>query len=71
LVGIFHSHPDHPAQASEFDREWAMPWFSYLITSVQDGKAGETRSWRLSDDRAGFVEEEIRMETEITESRSR
>ena len=59
LIGVFHSHPDHPNQPSEFDREWALPWYSYLITSVQSGKAVESRSWRLLEDRSGFEEEEI------------
>ena len=59
IIGIFHSHPDHPDQPSEFDRENAIPWYSYLITSVQNGKAISSRCWRLSDDRAAFEEEEI------------
>jgi proteasome lid subunit RPN8/RPN11 len=59
LVGIFHSHPDHPNRPSEFDREWAQPYFSYLITSVQSGKAIESRSWRLTGDRSQFVEESV------------
>lgn len=57
LIGVFHSHPDHPAQPSEFDREWALPFFSYVITSVAEGNAAETRSWRLRDDRSQFDEE--------------
>ncbi len=60
VVGVFHSHPDHPNQPSEFDREWALPWFSYIITSVTQGKAVESRSWRLEEDRSGFQEEKIR-----------
>ena len=59
LVGVFHSHPDHPNSPSEFDREWAQPYFSYLITSVRSGKALETRSWRLVEDRSEFQEEHI------------
>ena len=59
LVGVFHSHPDHPNRPSEFDREWAQPFFSYLITSVNEGVAVSTRSWRLAEDRSGFEEEEI------------
>ncbi|MBW8011993.1 MAG: M67 family metallopeptidase [Chloroflexi bacterium] len=59
IVGVFHSHPDHPNQPSEFDREWAMPWFSYIITNVQDGVAVASRSWRLTDDREKFLEEEV------------
>lgn len=59
VIGVFHSHPDHPDQPSEFDREWAMPWFSYIITSIQQGKAIHSRSWRLADDRSTFIEETI------------
>lgn len=59
VLGVFHSHPDHPNQPSEFDREWAMPWFSYVITSVNAGKAVSSRSWLLSEDRRSFSEEEI------------
>lgn len=59
VIGVFHSHPDHPNQPSEFDRDWAMPWFSYMITSVSGGQAAGSRSWRLTDDRDAFIEEEI------------
>ncbi len=58
LLGVYHSHPDHPAKPSEHDRKVAMPWFSYIIISVQDGKAENARSWRLNDERQ-FDEEEI------------
>jgi proteasome lid subunit RPN8/RPN11 len=59
VLGVFHSHPDHPNRPSEFDRDWAMPWFSYLITSVQAGQAVESRSWLLTEDRSHFSEEQI------------
>ena len=61
LIGVFHSHPDHPNRPSEFDREWAQPFFSYIITSIREGKAIESRSWRLTEDRTRFDEEEIHM----------
>jgi proteasome lid subunit RPN8/RPN11 len=59
IVGYFHSHPDHPARPSDFDREHAWPGYSYLIVSVQNRKVVDTRSWRLSDDRSRFDEEAI------------
>ena len=59
VLGVFHSHPDHPNRPSEFDREWAMPWFSYLITSVKSGQAVGSRSWLLAEDRSRFDEEKI------------
>jgi proteasome lid subunit RPN8/RPN11 len=61
VVGVFHSHPDHPNRPSEFDREWAMPWFSYIITSIKDGVRAGSRSWRLADDRDSFYEEKIQI----------
>jgi proteasome lid subunit RPN8/RPN11 len=61
LIGVFHSHPDHPNRPSEYDREWAQPFFSYIITTVNGGKAIESRSWRLLEDRSRFEEEEIRI----------
>lgn len=61
LIGVFHSHPDHPNRPSEYDREWAQPFFSYIITTVNKGKAVASRSWRLLDDRSKFEEEEIKI----------
>jgi len=62
IVGIFHSHPDHPDQPSEYDREFAIPWYSYLITSVREGRARGSRSWRLTDDRSGFKQETLHVD---------
>jgi proteasome lid subunit RPN8/RPN11 len=59
IIGVFHSHPDHPNRPSEFDLQLALPWFSYLITSVERGVAHQSRSWRLTDDRDHFMEERI------------
>jgi len=59
IIGYYHSHPDHPARPSEFDREHAWPGLSYLIVGVQQGQVAETHSWRLTDDRASFDEEAI------------
>jgi proteasome lid subunit RPN8/RPN11 len=62
VIGVFHSHPDHPDRPSEYDRDWAQPRFSYLITSIESGEAVGSRSWRLADDRARFTEEEIEIQ---------
>ena len=59
VIGVFHSHPDHPAQASEYDREHALPWYSYLIVPVLKGQVADARSWVLTDDRGKFIEEEV------------
>ncbi len=59
VVGWYHSHPDHPARPSEYDRDHAWPWYSYIIVSVQNGAPQNMTSWRLNDDRSGFSPEEI------------
>ena len=60
VIGVFHSHPDHPAVASARDLAWAA-WsgYSYLITEVREQKPGISRSWQLLEDRTGFVEEKV------------
>ncbi|KPK90536.1 MAG: hypothetical protein AMJ88_15895 [Anaerolineae bacterium SM23_ 63] len=62
VIGVFHSHPDHPAEPSEFDRQWALPWYSYLITRVDQGQALESRSWRLIDERSQMIEEVLHVQ---------
>jgi proteasome lid subunit RPN8/RPN11 len=54
LVGYYHSHPNHVAIPSEFDREHALPNFIYIITSVMQGKAVEMLVWELTHDRSRF-----------------
>lgn len=61
ILGAYHSHPDHPNEPSETDRERAHPFFVYLITSVKEGEATSTRAWRLLEDRSRFIEEEIKI----------
>ena len=64
LLGVYHSHPNHPAVPSEQDRLAAQPNFSYIIISVRSGKINEIRSWRLSDD-LQFDEEKVKYESLI------
>ena len=59
VLGWYHSHPDHPARPSEYDREYAWPWYSYIIVSVEKGAAKEMSAWQLVEDRSGFSEEKI------------
>ena len=58
LLGIYHSHPNHPAVPSEHDRQAAQPFFSYVIISVMDNHISGLRSWRLNDE-PQFEEEQI------------
>jgi proteasome lid subunit RPN8/RPN11 len=59
VLGIYHSHPDVAARPSQFDLDHAWPNFSYLIVSVVKGKAVESNSWRLRDDRSAFDQEAV------------
>lgn len=58
LLGIYHSHPDHPARPSEHDLKSALPYFSYIIVSVSQESVWDTTSWRLND-KEDFVAERI------------
>lgn len=57
LLGIYHSHPDHPAIPSVHDLEFAQPYFSYFIHSIAAGKMADSRSYRLLDGK--FIEEKF------------
>jgi proteasome lid subunit RPN8/RPN11 len=73
LLGFYHSHPDHPAEPSQYDLDHAWPFFSYVILSVRDAEPSDMRSWRLRDDRSQFDEEPLAEDAEsrklIAESR--
>ncbi|MDP6173380.1 MAG: M67 family metallopeptidase [Rhodospirillales bacterium] len=63
LIGHYHSHPNHPAQPSDYDLERAMePDLIWLIVSLTDGKADDIKAHRLEGD--GFMEEAL----EITQT---
>ena len=62
VVGYYHSHPDHPAQYSDYDRDHALPNMSYLITAVHAGRVVDTLSWRLVEDRSQMNPEPILIE---------
>jgi proteasome lid subunit RPN8/RPN11 len=59
IVGFYHSHPDHPAIASQTDLENSSPWggYSYPIVSVIAGAVADLRCWYREGD--AWVEETI------------
>jgi proteasome lid subunit RPN8/RPN11 len=59
VVGYYHSHPDSAAIPSQFDLDHALPVWSYIIVSVEKGKAVDVRSWQMENDRSKFNEEEF------------
>src|SRR5262249_34673667 len=71
IVGVYHSHPDHPSRPSETDRQRAEEiWqssesWSYVILEVARGSVASRRSWVLRD--GTFGEEDIRVSPRATE----
>ena len=59
FLGIYHSHPNHPAIPSIHDLKQAVPYFSYIIVSIQEGKSANTTSWRLDEEKGEFEEEKV------------
>jgi proteasome lid subunit RPN8/RPN11 len=67
LLGFYHSHPDHPAEPSQYDLDHAWPNFSYVIVSVREGRPADLRSWRLEPDRSAFAEETVAAELPVNQ----
>lgn len=63
LIGIYHSHPDHPAKPSEHDLIQAVPFFSYLILATEKEQVRNVTSWQLYHHK--FEEEEIIIKNQI------
>ncbi len=57
IIGIYHTHPDHPDRPSQTDLMFAQPDMSYIIMSINSGEAGNWRSWELKNDH--FEEEKV------------
>ena len=67
VVGVYHSHPDHPARPSETDlAEATFPGFTYVIVSVHDGAPEDLTAWSLAPDRSEFHRERITVESPET-----
>lgn len=67
VVGVYHSHPDHPAEPSETDLEEAtFPGYTYVIVAVEDGTPTDLAAWSLAPDRSQFNREEIALRSPET-----
>lgn len=59
IIGIYHTHPDHPDEPSKTDLMFAQPDMSYIIISINNGKAENWRSWELDLEKNEFKEEKV------------
>ncbi len=64
VLGIYHSHPDHPDRPSQFDREHAHPNLSYVIVETTAAGTPSTRCWRLDGKSGTFQEEALSIDAE-------
>ena len=59
ILGIYHSHPDHPSKPSETDRQIASPFWGYIIFSINEGKFNDARLWYINEDDYQFEQREF------------
>ena len=71
LIGIYHSHPNHPAKPSEFDRSHAASWYSYIILRIDDRQSREMTAWRFDESSQRFEPEKLILDSKDTAARSR
>ena len=59
IIGVYHSHPDHPSRPSQTDTDQALQGYSYVIISVQKGTVASAQSWVLNESEKKFYEEPL------------
>ncbi|MBI5481711.1 MAG: M67 family metallopeptidase [Deltaproteobacteria bacterium] len=56
VLGYYHSHPDHPARPSEYDRAHAWLGYLYVICAVAEGRAAAMNAFTLAEPDGAFVD---------------
>jgi len=59
VLGFYHSHPDHPSRPSEYDREHAWPFYSYVIVAIHQKQPKDMTCWLLDEVSEQFVSQTI------------
>lgn len=47
VVGFWHTHPDHPAQPSQYDADYAWPEYVYVIMAIHSGSQVDVNAFVL------------------------
>ncbi len=61
ICGFYHSHPDHPALPSSYDREMAWNGYMYLILEIRKGRFFAASAWVIEQEGEPFREEALLM----------
>jgi proteasome lid subunit RPN8/RPN11 len=61
VLGYYHSHPDHPARPSEYDRTHVPPWsfYSHIIVAIEKGRPVAMTAWFLDENTEQFAPLEL------------
>jgi proteasome lid subunit RPN8/RPN11 len=64
VIGFYHSHPDHPARPSEYDRTHVPPWsfYSHVIVAIEKKRPAAMTCWVFNEDSEQFDEQAIAVE---------
>lgn len=65
VIGVYHSHPDHPARPSALDLERAWADLTYMIVSIRQGKAAEWTCWLLNEVEKIFEPQIVRLKDSV------
>ena len=61
VLGYYHSHPDHPAKPSEYDRTHVPPWsfYSHVIVAIEKGRPAAMTAWFMDENTEQFAPLEL------------
>lgn len=64
VLGYYHSHPNHPARPSEYDRQHMPPFsfYSQVIVSIMDRTPADMTCWYLDEETEQFAATRIVVE---------
>jgi proteasome lid subunit RPN8/RPN11 len=61
VLGYYHSHPDHPARPSEYDRTHVPPWsfYGHIIVAIEKGRPAAMTAWVINEETEQFAPMEL------------
>jgi len=61
VLGYYHSHPDHPARPSEYDRTHVPPWsfYGHIIVAIEKGRPAAMTAWYMDEHTEQFAPLEL------------